>query len=85
MPVGLLGEHRNVIAGSDAATTRFTSSTSSERSAARPPIAVDMPVTDAIWSCIRYVGSKIAQVRPAPPYARHSVWMTSFEPLATKT
>ena len=51
MPVGLLGEQRKVMAGAASARTRRTSSRSSERSAARPPVATPVPVIEAMWLC----------------------------------
>ena len=52
MPVGLFGEHTNVIAGSDAAQTRATSSRSSDRSPLRCPTTTSEPAILATCECI---------------------------------
>ena len=50
-PVGLFGEHRNVTAGSWAATWAAASTGSSVKSSRRPPATTVAPVIRAMWAC----------------------------------
>ncbi len=55
------------------------------KSSPRGPEIQPVPVPRAMSACIEYDGSKPIAVRPGPPKAWSSCWMTSLEPLAAQT
>ncbi len=54
------------------------------KSAARCPAIHRVAVVWAMIGCIEYDGSKPSALRPGPPNACSSCWMTSLDPLAAQ-
>ncbi len=84
-PVGLFGEHKNVMSGRDSPSSATASSRSIWKSSSRAPSTTSVPVMRAMCECSAYVGSKSRALRPGPPKASRRHCSTSLDPLAQKT
>ena len=85
VPVGLFGEVRKTRSGWCSRIAARAGPGSSPKPASRAPLTQRVPVASAISGCIEYEGSKPSAVRPCPPNAWNSCWMTSLEPFAAHT
>ena len=82
VPVGLFGEVRNTTSGCSRRMCAAAWSASRPKSGSRAAGIHRVPVVFAISGCMEYDGSKPVALRPGPPYAWSSCWITSLEPLA---
>ena len=85
VPVGLFGLVRKTTSGACSRTCAAASCGLMPNSASRTPGRQRVPVPAVMISCIEYDGVKPSAVRPGPPNACSSCWMTSLDPLAAQT